>query len=260
MRKITLSLVLGLGVILGTSAQNFGFGEANLESVIVQTYDGSIYKGYVLGRTDFEITILLPTMDTISVHEVLIKRKKSSNDYDIFKKGRAYPKKGFYGTLFFSSNYNSEGRGSNGLNAQLVYQPSQKFGYGVSGGFQSNGLNVSGVDWDWSNYTFWQFDAYGKYNLSRNSTRIYADMKLGYGFAGDTWREEEVSGGMHIEPGIGFQFASKGHIRFNVGLSQQFQYSEGASSVWSPNAFEQTQVNYELWYSRTVLRIGLEFF
>jgi hypothetical protein len=259
MKGICLGLVLNICWVFGASSQEFGFGDVDIESAVVQTYDGSIYKGYVLGRTEFELQMLLPTMDTINVHEVLIHRMRSSNDYDLYKKGRFYPKKGFYGSLFFNSNYTGSGRGSNGLNAQLVYQPSKKYAYGLSGGFQANGLNLNG-EWDWQTYTFWQFDLYGKYNLSRNSSRFYTDLKLGFGSAGENWREEETNGGLHIEPGFGLQFASKGHFRFNLGIAHQFQNSSGASNVWSPDGRGQNRVDYQLWYSRTVLRLGIEFY
>lgn len=233
----------------GSKAQKYN--SINLEKVTIQTYDGSIYKGYVLDRREFEIDVLLPTMDTISVHDVLISNIKSSNDYNTYKKGRFHQKKGLYAVGFLSADYHSSG----GLNGQLVYQTSPKFAWGLTGGFQVNELSL---EQSFNSNVFWQLGLYGKYNLTRKSTRIYTDLKAGYGFTSpDTWGDP-YEGGIYLEPGIGLQFASKDNFRLNIGLGQQLQRSTGQTNIWNGGNFENATIDYKLWYNRTVLRIGVE--
>lgn len=107
---------------------------------------------------------------------------------------------------------------------------------------------------DWAFNTFLTPYIFGRKYLNNSWLRMYIDSKAGYSFS---TRRRNHTGGVYAEPGFGFLVATKGAMKWDIGVSYYIQPTSGRWSQMGP--FNRpAEVNYDLTYSRVLFKIGIE--
>ena len=101
--------------------------------------------------------------------------------------------------------------------------------------------------------------AYGRRYIGggNNNYGPFIATKVGYGFALSTLADH--SGGFYAEPGIGLHFASRGKYRVTLSLSEYVQYTEGIQRRVDFVFNNPVLIDYTVWYTRLMFRVGVEF-
>ncbi len=223
------------------------------DNVRVFYKDGSVFNGRVIGVAPSSIKLVLSTTDTINLATVLIKRINNTRDHLNAWRGRFFYKKGIFADLAL-------GVGSHNLNTTtqveailgLRKSPNLSLGMGIA--IETNDARIST---GWLYHTFISPFGYGRYYIYNGPIRAFADMKVGYGIAGNQDFFNEHSSGILIQPGFGVHFPTKGKLKWYLGVSQYMQHTKGENNEMGP--FGPIISSFDMWYNRTVFKVGIEF-
>lgn len=222
-------------------------------SLDLRLKDGSIFKGEKVWENDSLIQMVLGTGDTITVHKSRLEKQKEF-DYShvlLFEKRRFHRIHGLFGHLSYGfRSYNTEI--TNKFDLILGKRVSSKLNLGAGFSFAQSDALVTSNTWVFN--TFLTPYVYGRRYLNQRRFRLYADAKAGYSFS---TRERNHTGGVYLEPGMGVLAASKGPVKWNIGLSLYYQPTSGQRM--EPGPFNRPiEINYNLRYTRLLFNIGIE--
>ena len=223
--------------------------------VMMYMEDGSIYIGELLGANQTK-NFLLNTGDTITINPFDISKRLASKDLLKHPRGSFHYKEGYFLGFETGPGTSASGHISGIVGYRLTDNKSIGLGYSRD---DYNGT-VAGV-WLWSPFS--SVYGYGRLYLNDKKARLYVDAKVGYGFADQNrffFNQNEYNGGMNIQPGIGFHFASRKKTKFHLGIYRYMQYTSGTEEIWDWNTGNNSTLNYKTWLTSTVFRFGIEIF
>ncbi len=242
-----LLLLMGMGSVMAQRPPEE-------EQLYIRYYDGSIFIGYVVDRDKYSYRLRIVTQDTITIQPALIKRIRSSKDLMIFPGGKYHFKRGIYGATSFGGGFSGED-GTGQWDVTVISRIKEDVHVGGGIGFEGGSISIAGF---WHTQHFTSVYAYGRYYpFGRKKRRTFIDSKLGWGFSRNEW-DGEHSGGVLAQPGIGLEFPSRHNFRWFLSLSQYIQNTAGESTEWGPFS-QPVTTDYNVWYSRTMFKIGFQF-
>lgn len=236
---------------------SFGLAAQNVDSterVVAYYKDGSVFVGNVVDRLPNHLQIRLSTLDTITLFHPYIKKIKSTKDLLMHSKGSFHFKTGYFAYGSISMIGDDEFQATSQLNLVFGKRLNEKWSVGVGGGLEYSDA-VMGRGWVF--HSFGTVFGYGRYYLTNNKLRPYIDSRLGYGFERTVIWNDRHSGGLNFVPGFGIHFATKNNFKWHIGISQYIQNTSGRTNEQGPFGFPIT-TEYNLWYNRTVIRVGFE--
>lgn len=252
MRAVLFTLALAFaGATIAQSEPNYP------EKVSITYSDGSFFVGDVISRDDTHIHLRLSTLDTIKLSKQSIKKITSMDGWKFHSKGRYHFSKGIYGYVSLGVSVGGVNEVSSMLDFLIGYRHSERLSYGIGFGTAYSDASVAGL---FLSHYFVPVFGYGRYYLNDAKIKPYVETRLGYGFANErSWQEDTHSGGMYISPGIGLHIASKGKVKWHIGIGQYIQSTSGENQ-FSDSRGLPVFASYDLWYNRTFLKIGIEFY
>ncbi|MDG2450356.1 MAG: hypothetical protein P8M34_11980 [Saprospiraceae bacterium] len=230
---------------------------------VVKLTDGSVLVGQFLNVTDTSYLFSTASMDSIHINKKFI----SSIDFGItevdntiyenrkvktIKKEKVYKNTGIFGMTDVGMVSGEEVHWHASLT--LGYRLNPRFYLGIQGG-KENILNAQPLLWQTDG--IWPIGIYGRYYPLKTKLRPYVSTRVGYAFIDDKFNTMK-SGGMNILPGIGIHFPSRNGLHFHISLHQYFQKTQGTSEM-DIGMQNPIVINYDLWYNRSVVKIGVEF-
>ena len=222
---------------------------------IIYYKDGSVFIGEILEDHAFSIKMAITTGDTLHITKKNIRKIfQPSRNVLMHTKGKMHYTSG----IFVSTTLGGGLSADPSFDWDLVVgrRLNEKWSVGVGAAVSFNSVwNFRGIFLD--NH-FIPIFAYGRYYLTKKSARLFAFSRLGYGVRSDIALGDDHTGGVHIQPGIGVHFASRKSARFIITLSQMLQHTRG-SRVDFDFLSNPINVDYNFFYNRTMLKIGVEF-
>jgi len=85
----------------------------------------------------------------------------------------------------------------------------------------------------WENLSFGEIFFYSRYYVNDKKKRFFADAKIGAGLQLDSRPWLKYSSGPLFQPGLGFQFATRRKVKWEVGLRQLIQ----ATKIYNHDGF-----------------------
>jgi len=225
--------------------------------VIISLHDGSVFIGTILQEDELNIDLMVITQDTVHIHKGLIRTiHRNSKDILIHPGGKAH----YIGGSFISTTLGWGGDFGDNPSADLDLiigkRLNKRFSVGAGVALNANSAVIG--NWNWIENHFMPVFAYGRYYITDKKIRPFAFSRLGYGFRTNIFWNEEHTGGVHIQPGVGIHFASRKSARFIITLSQMIQHTNGTR--FNFDVFSNpVSINYSHWYNRTMLKFGIEF-
>ena len=231
------------------------FSQLTTENQAIVYYkDGSVFIGKIVEDNATSIHIMVATGDTLHVAKKDIKRIfRSSRDVLIHRRGKMHYTSG----IFVSTTMGGGLSDNASFDWDLVVgrHLNEKWSVGIGAATSTNSVwNFRGVNLD---NNFIPIFAYGRYYLTNKRARLFAFSRLGYGVRSDWGWGDDHTGGVHIQPGVGIHFASRKALRFVITLSQMLQHTKG-SRVDFDFLSNPINVNYNFFYNRTMLKIGID--
>ena len=222
--------------------------------------DGSVFIGEIVEENSQLISLVISTLDTINVNKNFIRKiKRTPKDIILHSNGKFHYTKGVFGSMDYgygiSENYTVQ------FDIMLGMHLNEKYAVAIGTGYHQydSFFQVPNNNFTWISNPSFPLYVYGRYTPWKKKWRPYADLKLGYGRAIQTWWDNNNRrGGLFMQPGIGVKFASRNNFRFKISLSQAIQRSVGTRFDWD-NLGNEVQFDYRLWQNRTMLKIGFEF-
>ena len=225
--------------------------------VIISLHDGSVFIGRIVQEDELNMDLLVITQDTVHIQKGLIKDiRRNSKDILIHSGGKMH----YTGGPFFSINFGMGGNLADNPSADLdvIYGQRINKRWSVGGGVALSLNSATLPSWQWITTHFMPVFAYGRYYINDKKVRPFAHARLGYGFRTNIFWNDEHTGGLHFQPGVGIHFASRKSSRFVISLSQMLQNTKG--STFNFDVFSNpVNFNSNHWYNRTILKIGIEF-
>ncbi len=247
MKKLIGTLCLFIVSVYFAQAQYVDFGRA-----MISYKDGSIFHGEILSKNQNEWTFELSTGDTIHLDPIQIDHLLSESEANIFSNNKYHIKTG----LFLNSSFMFHAGGDLSVqwDGTLGYRFADRWDAGIGLGISGHEMDLGN---DWVFHEFVNVYGYGRFFLNKNKMRLYLDSKLGLGIPyQNEWLDEDYSGGFFLQPGVGILFSSKGPCKWNIGLSQYILNTQGNTTSFGQFG-NPIDVNYNVWYNRTVLQIGM---
>ena len=248
------SLFRAAGVLLLLTCILQSYAQYQEHRGIVHYVDGSVFMGEILQINQSTVRMKLSTGDTISVAQSHIKKLLLANQVMVYDNGRFHYLKGLYSSLYMNVGLAYET--SVQLGVLLAYRFREKWAAGAGIEFDNHDTYAAGL------YYWHQFFAgygYGRYYFNERKKRLYADLKLGYGFPiVDTFTDPH-SGGIMAQPGIGIIFPTRGMARLSIGLSHITQFTQGKGMDFDP-LNQPIITDYKIWYNRVVLNLSMELY
>lgn len=244
--RLFVSIFLLFGASVAANAQ---FQEPH--RALINYRDGSFFIGHILTRDHPRWQFELSTGDTIHLDPMLIDRILSDEDVFFYRNNKYHTQRGLFvnSSLIFHAGWESSVQWDGIVGTALTDRWDVGIGLGISGHDMDMGDN-------WVYNEFVNGFGYGRFFLNDHSMRLYLDGKLGYGFPFiNTW-DEEHSGGLYLEPGIGVLFSSKNAFKWHIALSQYILNTQGTTTTWGFNG-NSILVDYNIWYNRTVFEFGV---
>ncbi len=226
------------------------------ERVSVSYRDGSFFVGDVIKWEANHLYIRLSTLDTIKLNRAFIKKVESSKKLSVHSKGKYHFKKGVYAYSSLSVGGGEDYSAISQVDWLVAYRHNEKMSYGVGFGTVYADASVSGL---YVTHYFIPLFGYGRYYFNNSNVQPYIDFRAGYGFSNRRpWQEDDYSGGLYVVPGFGIHIASKSKLKWHIGVGQHLQSTSGNSQLFDSRGLP-VFTNYDLWYNRTVLKVGIEF-
>ena len=225
---------------------------------IIYNKDGSFFIGKILKDHPSSIEMIKTTGDTLNIHKRQIKRIfQTSRDIIMHTKGSVHYTSGIFASTSFGWGLSEDHSFDWDLVVGRHLNEKWSVGLGASVNYNTTN-NFRGIRID---NRFTPIFAYGRYYINKKSARLFAFSRLGYGFGffsdNIEWVDNQT-GGVHIQPGIGVHFASRKSIRFIITLSQMLQHTRG-SQVDFDFLSNPINIDYNFFYNRTMLKVGIEF-
>ncbi|MFY0598073.1 MAG: hypothetical protein JXR03_00280 [Cyclobacteriaceae bacterium] len=223
-----------------------------ISTSLIYGKDGSILIGKQLGTKDEKIDFRLNTTDTIHVPMSYIQEIKGPDEVVIYPGGRYhYISKTF---LFLSGGLGVNYEFSGQMNGAIGHRFAKKYAAGLGIGYESHTASVGGL---FLQNDFMTLYGFGRYYINDRKSRLFADMKLGYGKPVNQFFTDNHSGGVVIQPGIGVVMAARKNLRWVYSISHTFQHTNG--STLEPDLFgNPIEAKYDIWYRRLMITIGME--
>lgn len=229
--------------------------EAN--RVIISTHDGSVFIGRIVFEDELNMDLLVVTQDTLHIQKGLIRDiRRNSKDIMLHPGGKMH----YVGGIFYSTTVGWGGNFDDNPSADLDFivgkRLNKRFSVGVGAALSLNSAVIA--NWNWIDTHFTPVFAYGRYYLNDKKVRPFAFSRLGYGFKTNIFWNDNHTGGVHFQPGVGIHFASRKSARFILTLSQMIQHTKGGQNTFDVFS-NPVSLNYSHWYNRTIFKIGVEF-
>ena len=225
---------------------------------IVKLYDGSIYRGEIKSEDWNSMEMILTTGDNINLSKGLIKKVYRGDEYMIYKKGRYHDTKGFFWAV--GLGFNPAGEESRNTSEHFEILLGWRFNknLSVAGGLGTE-LSTNLVGGFPVETLFSSYFVYGRYYLADWRQRPYFYGRAGYGIGpSNEFESGRHSGGLQLQTGMGFHFASKKRSKFNLSLGYHIQKTDG-SQFFLDVFGNEVIVDYNLLIRRTVLKFSVEF-
>lgn len=227
------------------------------EFAIVKTHDGSIYQGVVIEDDMFQLKMVLPTLDTITVQKSSIKKIRSEKNTILVNRDKFHKKGGIFYKIDFNFIINSDQNQTSQISFIAGKRLTDKIHLGGGIGFANSRVVLPGNFW--TEHRFVNLFAYGKYNLNQKKWRPYVDLSAGIGLStevNDFWQPN--TNGIYVQPGIGFDIANRKNVKWTFKISQYIQKTNG-SIMFQDNFGSDAIYSYKHTYNRTMLTIGINF-
>lgn len=219
---------------------------------IIYLKNGSIYIGDIIEEEPEKIKMEVNgAVMTIYLSEA--KRVLHAEDILLYPNGKFHLLKGFYGSMSSSSAIGTDGFSSH-IEILLNYRIDKRLSVGASLGFENNEVIISGFDIDT------QFTSVGvnaKYYLTDTRKRIFLYSRLAHGIPELTQGSDVHTGGINIQNGVGVTFSSRKMSKFQLALGFFSQKTEGTRYL-EDGLGQEIKIDYDLWISRPLLKIGFE--
>ncbi|MEQ9423704.1 MAG: hypothetical protein RJQ09_04745 [Cyclobacteriaceae bacterium] len=233
------------------SAQDF------MEFDRIVTYsDGSTFRGKIVRSDGLQILLLATTGDTLHLQTEEIKRIKTvDKNVVLSQRGKFRYNQGLFALMDLGVTFNYS-EGTILWDALVGYHLNEKYSVGIGTGFHINNMDTRSVYFD---HDFVPVYAYGQKFFSNSNWAPFIFSKIGYGIATPpAWLRDDYSGGFYFQPGFGLQLASRSKFRLVLTLSNYLQHTTGTEL--RDNFFTDSySVDYSVWYSRLIFKVGLEF-
>ena len=241
---------------------NFCFGQIRKSKkvttrAIVQYNDGSVFVGKIIYEAALDMKMVLTTNDTITLNKVYIKRiRRTDKNISLYNGAKFHYTKGVFYTLQFGGSFSDSGDTDTGQAEAIVgYRFNKKLAAGIGFGSSYNSTFSFGT---WLDANAIPVFAYGRYYPFDKKVRPFIAGKIGWAFPDQNAFGGDHQGGLLFQPEIGVNFASRRRMRFLLTLGQQLQNIRGESLGFDPFG-NRIESKYNLWFNRTVLKIGFEW-
>lgn len=228
-----------------------------MTKAIVQYNDGSVFIGKIVYEGTLSMKMVLSTQDTITLNKVYIKRiRRTDKNISLYDSAKFHYTKGLFYSLQFGGGVVDEGDSSVGqLEAIIGYRFNKKIAAGLGFGTSYNSTFSFGT---WLEAAAIPVFAYGRYYPFDQKVKPFVAGKLGWAFPDQNAFNGDHNGGVLIQPEIGINFASRRRMRFLLSLGQQIQNIRGRELDFDPFG-NRIESKFNLWYNRTVFKIGFEW-
>lgn len=221
---------------------------------IVYNRDGSVFIGDLLEENSTQIVLFGSTGDTIHLDKDLIRRTLiGRTDIILHNRGKYHSTKGLFASAGggIAATYESSAT----LDFIVGYRKDEKFSFGAGIGYHLHETELG------SNFLINKFAPayiYGRRYLGRSNAGPFVFSKLGYGFPIERGFNDEYTGGVYAQPGLGLHFASRTDLKFIMSLSQYIQHSNGQRQ--RRDLFSNpVNIDYSIWYLRLMFNLTIEF-
>lgn len=225
------------------------------DRAIIYYEDGSIFIGPIIAEDANFLTLVAITNDTIHINKGFIKKAfRTDKNILLHPGGKMHYTLGQF--VSTSMGWGLSDNPSFDWDIILGRRLDKKWSVGLGASLSFNSVwNFRGISMD--NH-FVPVFAYGRYYLTHNKARLFAFSRLGYGFRSSWFQFGDHTGGLHFQPGIGVHFASRKRVRFIITLSQMLQHTKG-NRVDFDFLSNPINIDYNFFYNRTMLKVGMEF-
>ena len=228
------------------------------KKAIVQYNDGSVFVGDIVFEGTLNLKMILATNDTVSLNKVNIKRiKRGDKNISLFKGAKFHYTKGFFMALQFGG-MNSGDFDNETIELTLIggYRLNKKLAVGLGIGVANNSTFSFGT---WISATTTPIFAYARFYPFDKKVKPFIASSIGWGFPDrDPWAFFNHSGGLYFQPEIGVNFASRRRMRIKLSIGQQIQHIRG-TDINFDQFFNQVTTKIDLWFNRTIFKIGLDW-
>ena len=223
------------------------------KKAIVQYSDGSVFTGDIIYEGTLNMKMVLATNDTINLNKVYIKRiKRGDKNISIFEGSKFHYTKGFFMSLQFGGGFDNR-------TSQAVFIAGYRFNKKLAAGLGFGAVNNTTTSFNtWIDASTVPVFAYARFYPFDKKVKPFVAGSLGYGFRDNSIFGTDHTGGLFLQPEIGINFSSRRRLRFILSIAQQFQHVRGSSFFFDQFSNPVT-TNFNLWFNRTVLKIGLEW-
>lgn len=232
------------------------YGQSStIDRAIVYYEDGSVFIGEILEEDRRFVRLVLATDDTIKVNKSFIKRTRYARDITIHQKGKFHFSRGFFMNLSYGVGFSS-------FNSSVLTdfvagtRLSSKYAVGLGIGIHLHSRFLG--DFNWVSDQFTPVYLYGRYYPWNKRIKPFADISTGFGFSTNRGFGATHTGGFLFSPGIGLNFAARRNFRFLLSLNQMIQNTSGTDFAFDRFG-NQVELDYRVWYNRTVIKFVLEF-
>ncbi|MEQ8712409.1 MAG: hypothetical protein RIC80_05300 [Cyclobacteriaceae bacterium] len=225
------------------------------QQVVIDYADGSLFQGTIVSATQNQLQMKLSTGDTINLNISMIDKMVNSSNHLIKRRGKFHYRSGYFGYTSIAGG-SSNIDGSFQFDLMAGYRLDERLSLGLGFAADIHDLTLGN---SWTTLNFNPVYGYGRYYLNDKTWRLYADSKLGYAFANDTDFSEGHKGGLYFQPGLGFHIATKGKFKPHLSLSYLLLNAQGTSVDFSPWFGGQVTHDFNVWYSRVMFRVAVEF-
>ena len=230
---------------------------------VISLKDGSVLVGKFINVTDSTYLFSISSADSIEVRksEVLnisfdVKNYNSSTfrhkKVSSRRKEKTYKHDGWFLAVDLGMVSGREAHWHSSLT--LGKRITSRFYLGIQGG-KENIQNAQPLIWQTDG--IWPVGFYTRYYPLRDKWSPFVSARVGYAFIDDK-SQTKKSGGINILPGVGFRLPTSGKIHFLLSAHQYFQKTKG-NGLYDQGFRYPVEVSYNLWYNRTVIKVGIEF-
>ena len=231
------------------------------ERAIIYMKDGSKFLGDIVDRSDQSISLRMYNNSIFKIDLDKAERIIDSRNSLIYDNGKYHDTNGFYWGINYGFNADnilpdSDGRISNNLESFYGWRLNNKLSVSSGIGFEFHEVRIGGFNIDTQ---FLSFYLLGKYYITDTKYRIFSFARMGYGTAAsaDNFADDHTSG-PQFQIGGGIKLPSRRRGKFTFSLGMHFQKTDGNES-FIDGFGNEVRTKYDLWISRTLFKVGMEF-
>lgn len=245
-------------IILLCSWNHLAYAQENNapgQQVIIDYADGSLFQGSIVSANQNKLQLKLTTGDTIHLNIGMIEKMINSDNHLIKRRGKFHYRSGYFGyTSMAGGSSNTDG--SFQFDVMAGYRLHERLSLGLGLGVDVHGLTLGN---SWTTLNFNPVYSYSRYYLNNRNWRLYTDTKLGYAIANNTDFSDDHKGGLYFQPGIGFHIANKGKFKPHLSLSYLLLNAQGTSTDFTSWFGGPVTHDFNVWYSRVMFKVAVEF-